>query len=280
MATPAVALPGSATPAAPPAATPSNGTPGSDHTPASPAAGSPSASPAPSSPSDADLRTLRQNYESYKKLGDLDKLTPEVQGYRGAIAKVHELGRTLGYTEDSVQAAFLNDPVATIQALQQEAQQQARNPQATDPKNNDPRNMVREEIAPLMQFVQKQMTDAANTRFENEFSNLLGADPEFKDCPEDVRTAIRDMVSESFKHDEPAMQRLLQGKTSDIKKYVDGVKERFLKVVNAHSQWKGTRTPVGENRQTTDPGGKKNFTLDDIINGNDNATAAIPSLRR
>ena len=276
MATPAVALPGSATSAAPPAATP-----GSENTPASPAAGSPSASPAPSSPNDADIRTLRQNYESYKKLGDLDKLQPEVQGYRGAIAKVHELGRNLGYSEDSVQAAFLNDPVATIQALQAEAQERAKNPPTREtPNANDPRAIVREEISPIVQFVQKQMTDAANTRFENEFTSLLSSDAEFKDCPPEVRDAIKDMVSESFKHDEPAMQRLLQGKTSDIKKYVDGVKERFLKVVNAHSQWKGTRTAPGETKQTTDPSGKKNFTLDDIINGNDNAVAAIPSLRR
>ncbi len=139
--------------------------------------------------------------------------------------------------------------------------------------------MIRQEMAPVLERVQRQMAEAANGKFDSEFGALLGQHAEFKDCPDDVRTAIYDMTAESLKYDQPAMQRLLQGKSSDIKKHFDLVAERFLKVMNAHSQWKGNK-PAAQPGSPAAPAATPKISLDDIINGRENAEAAMPSLRR
>lgn len=252
-------------------------------TPASPAdGGTPGASPAPASSSnDANLRTLRENYEAFNKLGKLDEVSAAVQGFRALADQTRQLAEQLGYSPESVQAAFARDPYAVLQRLQAE-QIQARANQPGDPNPaKDPESLINEKLAPITEHIARQQATVAAGKYDTSFNELFSNHPEFKgasDVPADVRQVVYDMVSESFKYDREGMQALLrEGKTSSVQKAFDGVMERFLKTVNAYTQWKTARS--GQPAAPAAPGVRPKLSLDDIIAGNDKATAAIPSLR-
>jgi hypothetical protein len=232
---------------------------------------------------------LRETHDRYSRLGKPEELEPVVQGFRQAETRAVELATALRYNVDQVKAALLTDPVGTIQRLASEydqAQRTAADPNAPPP---DPRELIRSEldkqIGPIRAHINAQRADAANTAFTNTFTQLLTGHDEFKGAavPDDVRSLIFDMTSELMKNDEAALQALLQGKTSDVKKHFDAAVERFFKVANGYSQYRTSRPsggapPANGNGQPTPPASQKP-TIDDFILGNERAQAVAPSFR-
>ena len=268
-----------------PAVTPDGGS-GASPAPAevspSPGAGAPTGtSPTPASnPNEANLRELREGYERYKQLGKPDELQPMVQGYRAMSEKAQELGKQLGYTPESLTAAFQKDPYAVIQRLQAELGAQPNNADTEQPP--DLEQLLDERLSPIEQHFKTERAKAANGKFEAQFNELFSNHPEFKgasDVPAELKQVIFDMTSQSLKYDEKALANLLDGKTSDVQKYFDGVMERFLKVQNGYSQWKTAR-PGTQQQQPGQPTTKPKLSLQDIIDGNSKAEGAMPSLRR
>lgn len=262
---------------------------------ASPAAGAPPASPAvavtpgtpatpASSPNDENIRNLRTGYESYQKLGKVEELAPIIQGYRGAETSVAEIGAKLGFSAESVKAAFAQDPVGTIRRL---AELEAKAGPPANAATPDPDKLLdeklNERLTPITQHINTQRAQAATAKFDTQFDSLFSNHAEFKgaaDVPKEVREVLYNMVSSGFKEDKDAMLRLLnEGKTSDVQKYFDGVMEQFLKVTNSYSQWKSARTGGPQPPPTNQPPTKKKPTLQDFIEGNAAAQEAAPSFR-
>jgi hypothetical protein len=199
----------------------------------------------------------------------------------------------LGYTPESITEAFEDDPIGTLQLLQQE-EWTARQRQSTQ-DNRSPAEIAREEARkatePVLQHIVRQKADAANAMFDKEFDSEFNSHPMFKgrnDVPSEIRQVVYDMVSESLKYNTPALKALYDGgKTAEVKRTFDGVMERFQKVVNQYIDW--TTGSGGESRGASrgrsssgSDGEDKGFeqpSLDDIISGNAKARKAMPSMR-
>jgi len=224
-----------------------------------------------------NIRQLRETYErtkaeleAYSKLGKPDELG-RIHGTWSRIAQEAQKLAGGRYTPESIQAALAEDPIGTLQFLREEAgrRQSAAADGAT--KQEDVQEQIKravaEQTAPMTEYLNRQMTDAAVGRFDQAF------DQEFKvafpdtDLPKEVREALYDLTGELLKYDEEALNRLkLEGKTSDVKKYFEEAKNRMLAAFNAWSGYESKRaggTP--DRRQDAGATKQKPVTLDDMI---------------
>lgn len=256
-----VATPSSAEPVASPA-TPTGGTG------ASPTPGSTAASPAAPPAETENMRQLRTQYETIKKqlegytnLGkpeDLGQIHTQFQGWQ---KEASDIGVGLGYSPESIQAAFKKDPLGTLSLLRQERDKA--NPQAsnlTDPKNLQEfvNKQIAEGMKPITAYQNQQMTDAANARFEQHFDTAFSTAFPDKDFPADVKKFMFEAVDLAMGYDQEAMFRLkFEGKTADIDKYFDQVKTLFLPAVNSYVTWQSKRAPVPGTPTPTPTSGNK-----------------------
>lgn len=278
--------PSAATPASPaPAATPA----------ASPAASAtPAASPAATGPAvdwktaPAQLRTAyeqtKAEHDKYLAIGKPEDIQSQVTQFKAIQDQTFDLGRKLGYQDDELQEAFSKKPVETLIWLRQQAAARASAaPQRrTDPNAPDKNleRLVDQRLAPVTEYLNQQATDAANGRFETEFGRLFTE--AFPEGDTELKEFLFDFTSELMKYDSAALLRLKkEGKVSDIAKYFKQASDRFNTV---HTKYQGYQQKRlgGVKKDDPTPAGpaKPGFNLQDIIEGNANAVAAIPSMQR
>jgi hypothetical protein len=275
------AAPASPAPASSPAASP-----------AAPAA--PAASPtAPSATAPVDWKSapaqLRQAYETtkaehdkYLAIGKPDEVQAQVQQLQTIRTQTFDLGKKMGFSDAEIGEAFARKPVETLLWLRQQAAQgrQPAAPGAAPQGPQDLEKMIDERLSPVTTYLNQQATEAANSRFETEFTRIFNE--AFPEGENDVKEFLFDFTSELMKYDQEALLRLKkEGKVSDVQKYFKTASDRLT---NVFTKWQGYQ----QKRAGQKPGGVPQaaapagpgYTLQDVIEGNENAIKNIPSMRR
>jgi hypothetical protein len=271
--------------AAPPAAAPS-GVPA-----APPAAGVPAASPAAPAIDPTTIQQtpaqLRAAYEQAKaslqpweKLGAKpDEVAQVWQSHTQAVNQANEAAAKLGYTPQQVADAVKELGIVKVAAwLEQEAAKAG----PPDPLKalEDKFNKALEPIRSERQQAQLQATyQKFETATNAAVVEKLGGAQFAKDYPE-LAKDVFDYASALMAADPAVVADVKKGDLKSITKFVD----------QAYTRLTGSYQKFGElmqKRAVPEPAGKpagakpavKRISLDDIINGRDNAVNAIPSMR-
>jgi hypothetical protein len=261
--------------------------PGASPAPAAPAspvgAGSPPASPAGTSsdggslPSAAESQNIRQlreaydnlkkEYEPYQKLGKPDDISGNVSIATKITQAAVEAGTALGYQEQEIREALVNDPDGTLAFLRQK--------QAESAQNQDPtqklQQLLDKRLKPLEDTFAKEkeakISSEANTRFNTAFDE--GMKSLFKD--ETLPTEEQDVLYEGalllLRRDPEAVKALREGKQSDVAKYLTEAKSMLDKYYLGRTQRESKRIPAAG--QSAKPNAQtEKLSLSDIANGN------------
>lgn len=254
-----------------------------------------------------NIAILRQSHETLNRMGGAEK----VQAIQQAYTKIHStalgLAEQLGYTPESFEEAFTQDPIAIHNHLIAEARQAAQgrgngNGQGNGNNGQQPtfREVLNREVAPLRNFVQNQMAERANNMVDGEFKTQFDSHVLFKDkqVPPDVRNAIYDHFTDLVKADDAAQLAVIRsGDVSKLKVHFDTAVANMIKYAQAYNKW-STGTGAGQGDGGGGNGGQgnggqnggqqgqnggqgdpfKGMTLDNIINGDPNADA-LASMR-
>ena len=205
-----------------------------------------------------------------------------------------DLATQLGYTPESFEEAFGMDPAGMYNFFVQEAQKVADQRRASDGQI-DPklRDLLTRELSPLRSVLQRQMADTGNRLTDTEFNSQLSSHTLFKDkqVPAEIRSAIYDRFVDLASTDVKTQQAILNnGDVSGLKTHFDKAVADYFAAVNAYNAWTAGRGPRpdgdgGNRSNATAPAaaapvaGANPFNLDDIIEGTENATKGMPSLR-
>lgn len=274
--------------AAPPAAAPS-GVPA-----ASPAAGVPAASPAVVAPTGADPNTqqtpaqLRAAYETAKanlqpweKLGAKpDEVSKVWQSHNQAVTEAAATAAKLGYTAQQVQDAVAELGVYKVTAW---LEQQAARLGPPDPvKALEER--LNKTLEPIISERQQAQIQKIYEKFEVATQNIvaekLGGADIVKQFPE-LATDIFDYASALMAADPAIVAAVKKGDMAQVSKFVDQAYTRLTGSYQKFGELMQKRAvPDGAKPAGDKPRAKAKITLDDIINGRDNATSAIPSMRK
>lgn len=276
----------------PPAAAPTSpvgGVPGGSPTPVA----SPVAAP---NPNDANIATLRTNYERLKpwesvaKLGKPEQIQAAYQRHQALESEATQLAEALGYTTESLQEAFAEDPFDVITHLRSEYKRQ--NPGHVDPKRIE--SMVnqglKKAMGPIQEQINKQQTDTALGKLEQEFSRLI-SDKELglgDDTPADIKDELYNLV-DMMMPDSVMAEIKFEGKTSGVAAVFAEAKARLIKAVNSYNTWQASRAarnPGGNQGGRAAGGGQGNgngappasskLTLDQIM---DSPETHLPGLK-
>lgn len=288
---------GGGTPAAPPAAAPPTTSPTVPSPSSGPAAGTPGSSAAPEptaaptstpNPNDPNIAILRQSHELVNKFGGSEKLGTISQRYEQIYGSAKTLATQLGYTAESFEEAFASDPIDVVSHLRSEAAR------AEDARNNgappDPAQAMSRELAPIKSHIARQMAREANQTVDSGFDNMLKTNTLFADktVPAKLRSAVYNAFTDRVKWDKPLQQKILAGDDAAVglQQHFDAALAGIVEGYNEYGSWVGnggTNTPASGGQPRTaaaaPPSSKPSFSLDDILEGNDNATKAMPSLR-
>ena len=212
----------------------------------------------------------RKQLDSYSQLGkpeELQGLTARYQGWHNESVK---LGRALGYSEESIQAAFADNPLETLSFLKQQFTQS----QGAEQNLSDPRQLrslvervVNEQTRPVTEHINGQIAERGvatfNQTFDAAFDKAYPPD-KHQGFPEVVKKLLKDATTEMMKYDPQALHRLkTEGRTADIERFFESARAMVMNALIAYSGWEAKRSGM------PGPGnvvpGKKKFTLDDII---------------
>lgn len=291
-ATPGVGAPVGA-PAAPPAALPSP----SPAPAAAPAAGvppsvtpgAPPVSPAGPLPANAEnIAVLRQSHELVARLGGPEKAQAAYERVTALHNEGSELAQSLGFTPESFERAFNQDPADTIAFMRAEATKlDARQPNANQPP--DINRVLDQRLGPLERQLRTQAVDKANGLVDTELTRLFSDHAIFKgatNVPPEISGFIQDLAREFMKYDNEGLKKVVSsGDSSLVKTHLDSAVDRFMKAVNAYSQWQATRgttpsaTPPAIGQPATPPAGS-GWKLSDLIDGKEDAFQGLSSTRR
>jgi hypothetical protein len=253
-----------------------------------------------------NIAILRTSHETLSRLGGADKVSAAVQQYTKIHSTASQLAEQLGYTPESFESSFAEDPIAIHNHLINEARQVAAqrgqdrngNGQGQGNGNQGQGPDINRELAPIRNFIQNQMADKANTAVDTEFNSQLSAHSLFKgkQVPPEIRNAIYDNFTELVKGDNAAQMKVLKsGDVSGLKVHFDSAVANMIKFAQSYGSWASGGNGQGGNggqgngngqgaqgqgqgqgQNTSDP--YKNLTLDDIISGDDKANV-MPSMR-
>ena len=248
------------------------------------------------------LRQLREQYEAlkaqhepYTKLNlKPEQITQYSQFYQNLHTEAGELGRDLGFSEEEVAEAFAQDPVATVNFLRSQAsraEQRGQEGQQGDLRQQM-EQIVQQTIGPIQQRENLRMTNEANSLFERtvyqESVNFFkGQGIEIaKVAPEELQT-IMDAASEAMKYEDADVKALkFEGKTAGVQKAfkeaINFLDRYYLARSNRERAHLGPANRGGNNQGGQQGGNQQGRkpTLDEIINGEASAEAAMPSMRR
>lgn len=279
--------------------TPQTGGTGSGEGAASPVAGSnnggtptPTQQPTATGAEGANaenLRVLREGYDAYKKVGDVDTVSKTVAAWNKQVTHYGNMAKVLDYTPESFQKAMDADPVATIQQLQQEyAQHQATN-RTAQPGQRTADDPLTKKVDMIEQRIVQQQAGEANQRFDADFAKQVTGTKALEGTleaplPEDVRKVLYDMVAETLKNDDTFMNQIFHG---DQAKYMptfkttyDGVVARFFSVVNAYNAWQQKMAGNGQGNGQGQPQQKtEKLSFDDILTASPLAKRQLESMR-
>lgn len=251
-----------------------------------PAGGQPAGQPAGGAGDGiAQLRTayekVKTDFEPYQKLN----LKPEqITQYSGVYEKTYKevasVGRQLGYPDDQIAEALQEDPIATLDFLRNEFAQRQQGGQQRQQGGQDLNELVQsridEAIGPVQEWQNTQMTQAANSKFEQtvyqmatELYKSEGLD--VSQVPPDEMDLLMSATSEILKYDDGALRALkYEGKTAPIQKAFTEAKTMLDKYFIARTQRSGQRVgvtgraPNGQFQPSQQNGGKRP-TLDEMI---------------
>jgi hypothetical protein len=228
---------------------------------------------------------LKAEYEPFKALNvKPDQVSQFSTVYQKTFNEVAAIGRELGYPDDELVEALMENPVATLDYLRNEhqrAQQGQQRPDDGRDLNELIAERIEEAIAPINARENDRMTSEANAVFERT-SWQLAADMykaeglDIANVPEDETSLLISAASEILKYDDDALKALkYQGKTAGIAKAFNEAKTLLDKYFVARSnRGNGAARPgagaaAGANRGNGafKPGFKdgKRATLDELI---------------
>jgi hypothetical protein len=210
--------------------------------PASPADGS-VVTPPVTSPDSVGLKQLREQYEATKgKLEPWEKLNARPEDVASQFPIIQKmateaktLGAQLGYDAKEVEEFFAKDPVQVLAYLRQQAQTREKEPLTQADLKKELDRMVEDRLKPITAREDARMNKEAEFKFNGEFERLFNKD--FKDgLPDEVKTAIFEMVGQLVGEDPEAIKRLkFEGQVADVAKHFEAAKNRVLKIFSAWS---------------------------------------------
>ena len=279
---------------------PGSGSPGAPA--ASPAAPSSSGAPAPSpsaQPSqsatgqpngnDANIAVLRQSHELISRLGGpeaIQRYQQQVQVLNQLRTEGAQLAEQLGYTPESFEAAFGQDPADTLAYLRNAANQaRANQPEPTLEE------VLNQRLGPVEQQLRMQQVERSNAAVDGELTRVFNEHAIFKgksNIPADAQGFIMDLAREYLKYDQPGLKKVLAGDMSPVGTAFTAAMDRFFKAVNAYTQWNsglGQPASTGNQPQSQSTGtgngnGAPKWNINDLIAGNEDAFQGLSTTRR
>ena len=188
----------------------------------------------------AEAERFKSEAERWSKLGDYEQVSQLHGTFSQRLTQAVEAGRTLGFNEQQIREAMMEDPKGTLAYLQQEAAKPATLSQQEIDRRI--REGIDSNIKPIREQFEAQANDKANGLYEAERDRLFKS--EFTDgLPDENREELFEILDGLFAQDQAALSRLkFQGQTSDIKRHLEAAKTVFLKRHNAyigHERGKG-----------------------------------------
>jgi hypothetical protein len=222
---------------------------------------------------------LKSEFEPFSKLNlKPDQIQQHSTVYQKTFEEAASVGRSLGYPDDQIVEALLENPVATLDFLRDEAfkrtqgQQQPQQQQGVD-LNDLVERAVGEQVGPVREWHNTQLTEQANARFESTVQQLAAA--HFKsegldiaNVPEDEMSMLMSAASEILKYDGAALKALkFKGETAPIQRAFKEAVTMLDKYYLARTGRSGgaMRPAAQPGRPAAQANGKKP-SLDDMIN--------------
>lgn len=264
---------GAGTPPSASVSTPAS-TPGQGSTSTAPPAASTDASGQQPPASTNDPNSTDPAYGNWKALRDqrdsvqaqLQQAQTQVQQWQTISTEAQTLATNLGYTAEDFAQAFQADPIKTLQILRE---QQAQGESTHTPDPTSIQDLIRKEMAPVNEVINKQMTEAAMVKYNTSVTEAIKSDPLVKDAPAPVQELVKDYLDEYFAA-QPEIVKAMKFKgdyaaIKDATTYITG------RLHGAFSEWLKSRNapPSGESAASINnnpaPRGTRP-TLDQIIN--------------
>jgi hypothetical protein len=282
---------------------PSGGSPSPSPSPApapsgapAPATGVPSGAP-PASPTGTtgglpsnapNLDALRSSHEALTRFGGLEAVQSQAQAFTAMRTQSSELATKLGYTPESLEAAFQADPVGTYQFLLGEA---AKAPASGEGAEPDLNQILDQRLGPIEQQVRMAKVEKVNGLVDAELGKVFGDHAIFKGAqgvPQEVSGFVQDLAREIMKYDKPGLAKMMQGDMAPVKVAFDAAIDRAMKMVNAFTKWQTERGTNGSGQPsngqppaTGQPSATPNkWSLSDLIDGKEDAFQGLSTTRR
>ena len=222
----------------------------------SPPSGS-GATPPVASPESPNIRQLREQYEQlksqyepYSKLGKPEEIQSHVSIAQKLTSTAVELGAALGYEEQEIRNALINDPDGTIAFLRAKQAEAQKNGTAPQPDIN---KIIEKKLQPIMQREEQRQNDEANSRFDSAFDQTIKTLYKDDALDEGERGFLYTVASTIIANVDGARERILSGKSSDIQKAVDEARSYLDKYYLARVAREQKRIGKPANPQTGQP---------------------------
>lgn len=274
---------GSPSPAPSPAAPGASGTPAAaSGSPALPAAVASGSAPQPADQLRTAYDNVSKQYEPWKTFGDADPAQVHQiwRQHQNAVNEGRTIAREYGYSDVQFDNAVKELGLPKVIAYLQQQRATSR---------PDPVAALRREFSdmlnPIIQDRNYQQGVQQFKAFENHTMPLVqakfGGAEALKDHP-GLAADLFDYASAMMAQDEKIVEGVKKGDMSGVAKYVDLAYTRLIKSFQMYGEFmqkRGADPKPGGEPAPAPANGSKRPSLKDIIYGNANAIAAIPSMR-
>lgn len=180
----------------------------------------------------AEAARLKAENEQWQKVGDREQVSQFYGTFSQKLTQATAMGKALGYTDDKIREAMMEDPAKTLAYLQQEYAKPAS--ASHEDLDNRLKSMVEERVKPLQERFDETVNREANARYEGERDRLYKT--EFADgLPDENREELFEILDGLIAGDAAALTRLkYQNQTSDVARHMTQAKTIFLKRHNAY----------------------------------------------